>query len=87
MKAIDLVKAMCYDPSLASGCTWEYTGDVTLRDYFGAVRHEGELVHGLYFYFYVPEYDRDLEGIGMPKPDVVVETDGAGNVLLWKLED
>ena len=87
MKAIELIHAMCFDPGLASGCTWVYDGTVSLRDYFGAVRHDGEMEHAEYFYFYVPEDERELEGLGMPKPDVVVETEEAGNVLLWKLED
>lgn len=88
MKAIDLVHAMCYDPGLASGCTWVYDGNVSLRDYFGAVRHEGEMTLGEYFYFYVPEYERELEGLCrfIPKPDVVIETEDAGNVLLWRIE-
>lgn len=88
MKAIELVHAMCYDPGLASGCTMTYDGNVTLRDYFGAVRHEGTMEYGEYFYFYVPEGERCLEGLCrfIPKPDVAIETEEAGNVLLWKLE-
>ena len=89
MKAIDLIHAMCYDPGLASGCTWVYDGSVSLRDYFGAVRHDGEMEKCEYFYFYVPEGERDLGGFCrfIPKPDVVIETEEAGNVLLWKIEE
>lgn len=87
MKAIDLVHAMCYDPGLASGCTWVYDGSVSLRDYFGAVRHDGEMLHGEYFYFYVESGQTSLAGVGMPVPDVVIETEYKDNILLWKLED
>ena len=87
MKAIELVHAMCYDPGLASGCTFTYDEHVSLKEYFGAVDYEGTIEYGEYFYFYVEEGQNDLQGVGMPKPDMVIKTDGAGNVLLWKLED
>ena len=87
MKAIDLVHALCFDPGLASGGTMVYDGSVSLRDYFGAVRHDGEMEKAEYFYFYVEPGERRLDGIGMPVPDVVIETEYKDNILLWKLED
>ena len=88
MKAIDLIKVMCYDPGIASGCTMEYSEEssIGLKEYFGATGHEGEMSSGTYFYFYVEPGQKKLDGVGMPAPDVVVETADAGNVLLWRIE-
>ena len=84
MKAIDLVRAMVYDSSLAENgglVSWNRT--FTLRGYFAAVSHEGEMECGEYFYVYaeqagyVPRY----------APDVTIKTEDAGDIWLWKLED
>ena len=87
MKAIELVRAMIYDSDLAEqGGLVEWTGDVTLRDYFGAVSHKGEMTPGNWFYVYP---DSTIHIIVMPKsdPDVILQTEDAGPVFLWKLED
>lgn len=84
MKAMDLVKAMVYDSDLAVNggvVTWDRS--VTLRDYFGAVSHRGEMECGEWFYVYGEQYDfRSL-----PEPDVVITTEEAGEVYLWKIND
>lgn len=83
MKAMDLVRAMIYDSELAEyGGLVEWTGDVTLRDYFGAVSHKGDMTPGNWFYVYP-------DSTVMPKsdPDVILQTEDAGPVFLWKLED
>ena len=79
MKAIELVRAMIYDSELAEN-------GVTLRDYFGAVSHKGEMTPGNWFYVYP---DSTIHIIVMPKsdPDVILQTEDAGPVFLWKVED
>lgn len=84
MKAIDLIKAMVYDSDLAeNGGIVEWRRDVSLRDYFGAVSHRGEMEVATYFYVYDEQYDFQ----SLPEPDVVVTTDCAGDVYLWKVEE
>lgn len=77
MKAIELLRVL--RPDLMT-----YDGSVSLRDWFGAVSHEGEMLHGTYFYTYL--YDYDLDVSVMPAPDVKVHTEEAGDVWLWKVE-
>lgn len=84
MKAIELIKAMVYDSDLAeNGGIVEWRRDVSLRDYFGAVLHRGEMEVATYFYVYEDQY----EWLSLPEPDVVVTTEDAGDVYLWKVED
>lgn len=85
MKAIELVKALVYDSALAENGGWvEWRRDITLRDYFGAVSHRGEMECGFYFYVYEDQYDWLAS---LPAADVIVETEEAGNVWLWKVEE
>ena len=85
MKAIEIIKAMCYDSALAEqGGTLRWDGSFTLRDYFGAVSHKGEMEYGEYFYVYEQQYDWLAQ---LPAADVVVATEEAGNVYLWKIEE
>lgn len=84
MKAIELIKAMVYDSALAeNGGYVEWNRSITLRDYFGAVSHRGEMECGFWFYIYEDQYDFQ----SLPEPDVVVTTDCAGDVYLWKVEE
>lgn len=83
MKTIDLLNAMVYDSDLAEyGGILEWDRGITLRDYFGAVDHKGEMEVGPYYFI----YDEQYEWRTLPEPDVVVKTDLAGDVFLWKLE-
>lgn len=87
MKAIDLVNKMVYDSSIAEkGGIVEWRRDFTLRDYFGAKDHKGEMEVATYFYLYSD--DEPLTINDLRDPDVVLETDYDGQVIwLWKLED
>lgn len=85
MKAIDILKKVIHAGYLPDCGTMNYDGTVTLRDWFGAVRHKGEMERGEYFYLYAEDYADVLSC--MPCADVMVETEVAGNVWLWKLED
>ena len=85
MKAIELVKAMVYDSALAeAGGLVHWDRSVTLRDYFGAVSHKGEMECGEWFYVYEDQYDWLA---GLPAADVVVTTETAGDVYLWKVTE
>lgn len=87
MKAIELVRAMSYDSALAEyGGLVEWTGDVTLRDYFGAVSHKGEMTPGNWFYVY-PDSTEEIIIMPTIDPDVILQTEDAGPVYLWKVED
>lgn len=86
MKAIELVRSMIHNGDLAAfGGLVQWTGDVTLRDYFGAVSHKGEMSCGEWFYVYLDDCDWYLP---LPKidPDVILQTEDAGDVYLWKIE-
>lgn len=86
MKAIDLVKLMVYDSEIAEyGGTVDWNRDVSLRDYFGAKEHEGEMEAGTYFYLYSDQEPFTISN--MPKPDVTLATDEDQVIWLWKLED
>lgn len=86
MKAIDLVKKMVYDSEIAEyGGTVDWDRSISLRDYFGANEHTGEMEVGIYFYLYS---DQEPFTIGdMPNPDVTLGTDEGQVIWLWKLED
>lgn len=78
---------MVCDSALAEfGGLVEWTGDVTLRDYFGAVNHHGEMTKGIYFYVY-PDSSDSIIVFPNDDPDVVLYTENAGNVFLWKVEE
>ena len=77
MKAIELLRVLSAD-------LMTYDGSVSLRDWFGAVIHEGTMEYGTYFYNYLDEYN--LDPSVMPAPDVKVRTEWSGDVWLWKLE-
>ena len=84
MKAIEIIQAMVYDSSLAeNGGYVEWRRDITLRDYFGAVSHRGEMECGFWFYVYEDQYDWLAQ---LPAADVVATTEDAGDVYLWKVE-
>lgn len=87
MKAIELVKKMVYDSEIAEcGGTVDWDRSFSLRDYFGAKEHKGEMEVGIYFYLYS---DNEPFTIGnMPTPDVTLKTDFEDQyIYLWKLED
>lgn len=83
MKAWDLIKAMVYDSDLAEfGGTVMWNAFFTLKDYFGEIRHDGQIEPGQWFYIYEENYSWQT----LPTPDVVVETEYAGMVYLWKID-
>ena len=85
MKALDILNNIINAGYLPDCGTMNYDGSVSLRDWFGAKDHKGEMKHGTYFYLYAEEYTDALNK--MPMADVFVETEDSGNVWLWKIED
>ena len=85
MKAIDILNHVINAGYLPQCGTMEYDGTVTLRDWFGATNHKGEMRHGVYFYLYEEDYCDVFSRIS--EPDVMVETEEAGNVWLWRIEE
>ena len=77
MDAIELLRVLSAD-------LMTYDGSVSLRDWIGAVSHEGEMLYGIYFYSYLDDYNLDVSR--MPAPDVKVHTEEAGDVWLWRIE-
>lgn len=86
MKAIDLVKKMVYDSEIAEfGGTVDWDRSISLRDYFGAKEHKGEMEVGTYFYLYSDQEPFTISDL--PTPDVTLESDEDQKIYLWKLED
>ena len=81
MKALDILSKLINAGCVNNGGIMTYDGSITIRDWFGAVRHNGEVGYGTYFYLYAKDYEDVLPG--MPVPDVYIETEEAGNVWLW----
>ena len=84
MKALEILEAVITEGCLPQCGTMNYDGTATLRDWFRAVRHKGEMSHGTYFYVYADDY-ADVLG-KMPGADVLVETEDTGNVWLWRID-
>ena len=89
MKAIDLVRAMVYDSDLAEiGGLVDWDGDYqTLESYFRAVSHKGEMTNGVWFYVYMDQMRDAIVVLPEEDPDVILKTEDAGGVLLWKVEE
>lgn len=85
MKAIEILEEVIRQGYLPDCGTMNYDGTVTLRDWFGAVSHKGEIQYGKYFYLYADDYADVMSR--MTPADVMVVTEVAGNVWLWKVED
>lgn len=85
MKAIEILEAVINEGFLPQCGTMNYDGTATLRDWFGATNHKGEMKYGKYFYLYAEHYDYVLAH--MPRADVYVETEDAGNVWLWRIDE
>lgn len=87
MKAIDLVKKMVYDSEIAEyGGTVDWDRSISLRDYFGAESHVGEMEVGTYFYLYSDQEPFTISD--MPVADVILKTEYEDQyIYLWKLED
>ena len=86
MKAIDLVKKMVCDSEIAEyGGTVDWDRSISLRDYFGAEIHKGEMEVATYFYLYSDNEPFTI--YSMPEPDVTLKTDYEQTIYLWKLED
>lgn len=85
MKALEILNNIINEGFLPDCGTMTYDGSVSLRDWFGAVNHKGEMRYGTYFYLYAEHYDYVLSK--MPSADVFVETEEAGNVWLWRIEE
>jgi hypothetical protein len=86
MKAINLVKLMVYDSEIAEyGGTVDWDRSISLRDYFGAESHVGEMEVGIYFYLYSDNEPFTISD--MPVADVILKTDMDQYIYLWKLED
>ena len=86
MKSLELARAMIRDSALAEyGDVYRCEPDgVSLRDFFGANRHEGELENGtLYFYFYCEDF-RVFSLLS--EPDVKITDDNYNTIWLWKIE-
>ncbi len=91
MKPLDLVKILCQ--ATGFGGTFEYSRafdgeSAFLRNLFGAQSHhpQGVLKGGTYFYVYAEDYT-DILPIDMPPADMCIQTEEAGNVWVWKIED
>lgn len=90
MKAMNLIRCLVYDSTMAeNGGTINYDGTCSLRDHFGAVQHTGEVLHGNYFYLYCDRVQQEYlyDGFNLYKPDVEIETEEAGMVCLWRIEE
>lgn len=88
MKAIEIIRAMIYDSELAEfGGLMLNDGSVTLRDYFGAVSHKGTMEYGNYFYVYLDQIRDSIVILPEQDPDVRIQTEDAGEVWLWKVEE
>ena len=85
MKALDILNHVIDAGYLPMCGTINYDGNVTLRDWFGAKSHKGEMRNGTYFYLYAEDYSDAFAH--MPLPDVLVETEEAGNVWLWRIDE
>lgn len=85
MKTRKILEAVFRDPSICdAGGVIAWFGDISLRDYFGASTHVGEMSPGEWFYLYEDQF---LGMVDLPCADVVIDTEEAGRVYLWKLED
>lgn len=86
MKAIDLVRKMVYDSEVAeNGGLVDWDRGISLRDYFGAESHKGEMEVATYFYLYSDNEPFTIDS--MPEPDVTIQTEYDQTIYLWKLED
>jgi hypothetical protein len=85
MKALEILKHVINAGYLPMCGLMTYDGTATLRDWFGAVRHKGTVTNGTYFYLYAEDYSDEFGT--MPLPDALVETEDAGNVWLWLVEE
>lgn len=85
MKALDILNQIINSGSLPDCGTLNLDGSVSLRDYFGAVRHKGEVKYGTYLYLYAEDYADILPS--MPPADLCIETEASGNVWLWTIDD
>lgn len=85
MKALEILNNIINEGMLPDCGTMSFDGTATLRDWFGAVSHKGEIQHGKYFYLYADDYADVMSK--MPAADVMVETEEAGNVWLWRIEE
>ena len=86
MKALDILTILLNDDWCPNCGIWENDGTLNLREQFGAVNHKGkELRKGKYFYLYAEDYGEFFPSIG--PADLLVETDDAGNVWLWEMEN
>lgn len=85
MKALEILNNIINEGMLPDCGTMTYDGSITLRDWFGAKSHKGEMRYGKYFYLYAEDPEDVLSK--MPPADVFVETDEAGNVWLWRIEE
>ena len=85
MKALDILNNIIYEGFFPDCGTMTIDGTSTLRDWFGAVNHKGEVRRGTYFYLYAEDYGGVLRK--MPPADVFVETEETGNVWLWIIDE
>lgn len=85
MKALEILNAVIYEGCMPQCGTMVNDGTFTLRDYFGAVNHKGTMTRGTYFYVYADDY-ADVLG-KMPPADLMLETEDAGNVWLWLVDE
>lgn len=86
MKIKTILEAAIHEDLIPQSGFYENNGTCTLRDYFGAVGYSGaELQKGTYYYLYAQDYSDVFSKI--EAPDIRIETEEAGPIWLWKIDD